>query len=508
MRSRKEFLVDMIGAAAAAGTGALLAADASAAPAEGRPAKRVFVAAFAHETNTFHPVRTTAFRFSKASDQPLPVWRDTEITVVPGIAAHPMGGGTVDGAACREAMAKVLESLRAAMPVDAVFLRVHGAMFAEGIGPAESLLVGDVRALVGPKTPIACTFDLHGNIPARLGEFGDILVGLKTAPHTDGAQTAELAGRILLETLRGNLRPVSYVLPIPIILQGEKGMTTSEPFRSLVEEARRVEREGVPGHKERILAATLFVGCAWTDSADTGMSVMVTADGSRAAARAAAIHLAKRVWEARHKFAFGCETAELEEGVTRALNAKEPTVFLTDSGDNVTASTPGDLPIVLRHLVERKAKSALVAGINDKAAVARCFEAGDGKRLRLAIGAAIEKRFGPPFEAEAEVVRLVKDRRQVVVRIGDVEAILAEGPTAFTDPSQFAPCGIDPLSRKIVVVKEGYLFPGLTRIAPRYIMLLTPGSGDMRLERLAYIRRRKPLFPFEPDAPFDPEAAP
>jgi microcystin degradation protein MlrC len=333
------------------------------------------------------------------------------------------------------------------------------------------------------------------------------LVGLKTAPHTDGPQTAELAGRILLDALAGKVQPVSYVLPIPMILQGEKAMTTTEPFRSLVEEARRVEREGIPGHEKKILAATLFVGCAWTDSSDTGMSVMVTADGSRAAARTAAIHLARKIWEARRQFTFGCETAELEEGVTRALAAKETTVFLTDSGDNVTASTPGDLPIVLRCLDERNVKSAVVAGINDKAATAKCFEAGEGRTVRLSIGASVEKRFGPPLETEVGVVRLVKSPRMAIVRIADVEVILAEGPMAFTDARQFEPCGIDPLSRKLVVVKEGYLFPGLTRIAPRYIMLLTPGAGDMRIERLTYTRRR-PAFPFEPDTPFDPDAAP
>jgi microcystin degradation protein MlrC len=292
-----------------------------------------------------------------------------------------------------------------------------------------------------------------------------------------------------------------------MILQGEKAMTTAEPFRSLVEEARRLEREGVPGHEAKILAATIFVGCAWTDSADTGMSVMITADGSRAVAQAAAVHLAHQVWEARHQFAYGCETAELEEGVNRALAAKELTVFLTDSGDNVTASTPGDLPIVLRHLVERKAKSAVVAGINDTPAVNRCFETGEGKRLPLSIGATTEKRFGPPLEAEAQIVRLIKNPRMAIVQIGDVEAILADGPMAFTDPGQFVPCGIDPLRRKIVVVKEGYLYPGLTRIAPRYIMLLTVGAGDMRIEHLTYIRRRKPVFPFEPDTAFDPQAA-
>lgn len=38
-------------------------------------------------------------------------------------------------------------------------------------------------------------------------------------------------------------------------------------------------------------------------------------------------------------------------------------------------------------------------------------------------------------------------------------------------------------------------------------MLLTPGAGDMRIERLPCTRRRRPLFPFEPDTTFDPETA-
>ena len=498
LSNRRQFLQYTLAAGLAAGSGTLLASD----------KRRVFAAGFSHETNTFHPVRTTSFSFSQVGHTPPVLWDNAGLTLLPGVHARPDGGGTIEENCCREAMDRVLDSLRAAMPVDAVFLRLHGAMYAEGIGPAETVLVGELRSIVGPNVPIAGTFDLHGNIPARLAGFGDILVGLKTAPHTDQAETADLAGRILLDTLAGKVHPVSYVLPIPMILQGEKAMTTAEPFRSLVEEARRVEREGVPGHQAKILAATLFVGCAWTDSPDTGMSVMITSDGSRAAARAAAVYLARKIWDARRQFGFGCETAELQEAVTRALAARESTVFLTDSGDNVTASAPGDLPIVLRHLVERKVNSAVVAGINDAPAVNRCFEVGVGKSLSLSIGCTIEKRYGPPLKAEARVVRLIEEPRMAVVRIGDVEAILGAGPTAFTDPRQFPPCGIDPLTRKIVVVKEGYLYAALTRIAPRYIMLLTPGAGDMRIERLTYTRRRKPLFPLDPGVTFDPEAAP
>lgn len=470
--------------------------------------KRVFVAKFNHETNTFHPVKTMRFRYTgpEADNSPyLAGLKKGNVVIVPGGGATPAGGGTVDGAACREAMERILTKLRESMPVDAVFLRLHGAMYAEGVGPAETVLVEEVRKIVGPNIPIACTFDLHGNIPKRLAEVGDILVGYKTAPHVDMLETADHASRLLVETLQGKAKPVSYIVQIPLIMQGEKSMTTSEPFHSLVEEAKRVEREGVPGHEARILAATLFVGCAWTDSPDTIMSVVITADGSREAARAAAVHLARKIWDARHEFSHGCEAADLEEGVTRAVAAKESTVFLSDTGDNVTASAPGDLPIVLRYLVEQQVKNAVVAGILAPEAVEKCFEAGEGKRVSLSIGTSVEKRHGPAFEAEAEVIRLVKNgSRMAVVRIGGVDAVLSDTTPYFLARQHFQGCGVDPLAYKIVVVKEGYLYPDLRLIAPRHIMLLTPGSGDMHIERLPYVRRRKPAFPFEPDTQFDP----
>ena len=466
--------------------------------------KRIFFARFAHETNTFHPVPTTSWSISGTGSIALNAWKNADFEIIPGISATPAGGGLIAEAPCLEAMDRILNSLRNAMPVDAVFLGLHGAMYAEGVGHAETVLVGKIRELVGPGIPIACTFDLHGNIPARLGQFGDILVGLKTAPHTDSLQTAELAGQILLDTLAGKVRPVSYVLPIPIIIQGEKAMTTAEPFGSIVEEARRIERDGIPGYKQRILAATLFVGCAWTDAPDTGMSVMITADSSREAARSAAVYLAGKIWDARNRFDYGCETAELSAGVSRALAAKEPTIFLTDSGDNVTASTPGDLPIVLRHLVEREVGNAVVACINDAVAMQQCFEAGAGARISLSIGAAIEKRYGPPLITGVEVVRLVQQPRMAVIKIDTIEVIITDEPATFTDAGQFETCGINPLERKIVVTKMGYLFPDLRRIAPRHIMLLTPGAGDMRIEKLTYNRIRRPIFPLDPDTRFDP----
>ncbi|MFW6289628.1 MAG: MlrC C-terminal domain-containing protein [Mariniphaga sp.] len=192
----------------------------------------------------------------------------------------------------------------------------------------------------------------------------------------------------------------------------------------------------------------------------------------------------------------------MEEGVTKALKAKASTVFLTDSGDNVTAGTPGDLPLVLSHLVERKVKNAVVACINDTQATNKCFEAGKGSKLHLSIGATIEKRYGPPLEAEVKVLHLLEQDQLAVVRIEGIEVILSKGPRTFRSPEEFERCGINPLERKIVVTKMGYLYPQLTKIAPRHIMLLTPGAGDMRIEKLNYTRIRRPVFPFDRDATF------
>ncbi|MEN6457584.1 MAG: M81 family metallopeptidase [Thermoguttaceae bacterium] len=506
--NRRRFLKDVAMAGLAA-QGGLWAASTAVAKASG---KRVFLAQFMHETNTFHPLRTTRFEYHAPLAGLLPglkVWEGSELTILRGIGATPDGGGLIEEKPCREAIARVVQSLKEKMPVDGVFLRLHGAMFVEGIGPGEVVLVEEIRKVVGPKTPIACTFDLHGNINPRLAEVGDILVGLKTAPHTDKQETAEHAGRLLLETLRGKCQPVSSIVPIPMIFPGEMAMTTGEPFRSLVEQARKLEREGLPGHKAKILAATIFVGCYVTDSPNTHMTAMVTADGSSETAHAAAVHLARLVWDARKQFHYGCETASLEAGVARAAAAKESTVFLTDSGDNMTASAPGDLPLVLRHLVERKIPNALVANIFDAAATRRCFEVGEGNRVQLSIGATVEKRHGPPFEAEVEVLRLVNGTksapRMAVVRIGPVEAVLQEAAAEVIDPAQFEPLGINPLSHKIVVVKEGYLYPKLTKIAPRHIMLLTPGASDLRLDKLDYVRLPRPIFPLDPDMTYEPE---
>ena len=50
---------------------------------------------------------------------------------------------------------RILDGLRAALPVDGVLLALHGAGVADGVEDIEGDLCVAVRELVGPATPIA-----------------------------------------------------------------------------------------------------------------------------------------------------------------------------------------------------------------------------------------------------------------------------------------------------------------------------------------------------------------
>jgi len=75
-QSRRRFLRDTA-TAAIAGSGGLWQMGAGewegvvvAAETPDQPSKRVFVAGFSHETNTFHPLKTTSFHFREPQPKP------------------------------------------------------------------------------------------------------------------------------------------------------------------------------------------------------------------------------------------------------------------------------------------------------------------------------------------------------------------------------------------------------------------------------------------------------
>jgi microcystin degradation protein MlrC len=304
---------------------------------------------------------------------------------------------------------------------------------------------------------------------------------------------------LLLEALQQGLAPRTAHIKLPILIPGEKGITSVEPLKTFYESLPEI------GAREGLLDASIFVGMPWTDVHRAGMSVQVVAADERnyPKAQEQARALASAIWEARSQLDFDVPTASMDEAISLAQEA-DSTVFITDSGDNVTAGAAGDGTLVLERLLAHQVRDALLAGIVDPEAVNTCVEAGAGAELSLAVGGKIDHVYSQPLPIRGKVLRTLKlsddpSRIAALMQVEGITLVLLNWTMAFTHPDQFQQLDIDPLAYRIVVVKEGYLFPGLRDIAPRTLMALTPGFANQILEELEYTHVRRPIYPLDPD---------
>ncbi len=420
---------------------------------------------------------------------------------LPLLHARAVPGGPVARATYEAFKSEFLERLQAALPVDGLYLAMHGAMNVEGMDDAEGDWIAAARAAVGPEIPVAASYDLHGNVTQKIVDQLDIFAGYRTAPHIDVRETMVRAWSMLLRALKTGERPGVAWAPVPVLLPGERTSTEDEPAKSLY--LRLPEHDAVPG----IWDANLMVGYVWADEPRaTACSVVTAID--RAAAERAAREIAQSYWDAREDFRFGPVTGPLEDMLDIAERAGTRPVILADSGDNPTGGGVGDRADVLKALIARNFEGAVVAGITDRPAVDACFAAGEGARLRLTIGGSLDPK-SPSVEAEVTVQRLddpgSSADRQAVVTIGGITLVLAAKRRPYHDIADFTRLGLDPAGARLLVVKSGYLSPELAPIANPNLMALTDGVINQDIAALPNRRRAQPTYPFVRDFAYRPE---
>ena len=467
---------------------------------------RILTAGIAHESNTFIPYLTTeeTFVLRRGSEAIsgrnwAKLLEDAGMELIPTLHASAGPSGVVSKETYEAFRDEILEGLREAGPVDGIFLDMHGAMHVEGYADAQADFIQQIRKITGEEVIIAASFDLHGNISNEFIEGLNIVSAYRTAPHVDGEETRTRTAGLLVEALKNDLSPRTAHINLPILIPGEKGITSVEPLKSLYESLPEIAR------MEGLMDASIFVGMPWTDVDRAGMSVQVVAENNQhfPEALAQAKSLANAIWTQRANLQFDVSTASIDEAISTALEI-DSTVFITDSGDNITAGAAGDGTLVLERLLEHRVSDAVLAGIVDPEAVEQCVAAGVGAEVELFVGGKIDNVFSKPVPIKGTVIRLPREQQDspqadAVLQVDGVTLVLLSGHRAFTDPSHFQAMEIDPLAHKIVVVKEGYLFPGLRDIAPHAIMALTPGFANQIMEELEYKQVSRPIYPLDPD---------
>ena len=452
------------------------------------------------ECSTYSRIRTGTEDFTVRSGEELSAAPDFAFLrsyphpFLPTFYARAVPGGPVERGTYDAFKRKFLESLQGLLPLDGLYLPMHGALYVEGMQDAEGDWIAAARQIVGPQCLISASYDLHGNLSRRIIDNIDMLSAYRTAPHIDVRETMQRACAMLLHCAGRRIRPSVVWAPVPVLLPGERTSTEDQPAKDLY--AQLEPMSALPG----VLDASLLVGYVWADEPRATASVVMTGT-ERSMLEQQAVQLAQQYWDAREHFRFGVPVGSIAELLDRVQTIATQPVILADSGDNPTGGGVGDRAEVLEALLSRNFANALVAGIADLPATDLCYQQSSGSKLTLRIGATLDPQGSRPVEAEAEVLFLLPTEdpraRQAVVRIQGVIVVLTATRRPFHNITDFTRLQLHIPSFKLMVVKSGYLSPELAPLANPNLMALSDGSILQDLDKLPRNRFRPPTFPFD-----------
>jgi microcystin degradation protein MlrC len=495
---------------------------------------RIAIGGFQHETNTFAPSPADYAAFEAGGGWPGVQYGEPLFGAVAGAnipaagaidalraaghqlvgtawaAASPSAAVTAD--AFERIAGGMLEHLRAALPVDGVYLDLHGAMVSERHDDGEGELLRRVRDVVGPRVPVAASLDLHCNFTRAMFERADAFVAYRTYPHVDMAETGARAARRLDRMLRdgarlsGAWRGFDYLTGIP------SQCSFIEPRRTLYADLATLE-----GKFDVSLSFT--PGVPMADFAECGMAVC--GYGSDATKVEAAVEeLRRRVVDAEKDFAL--ELHLPDDAVARARQRGEPgrPVVLADTQDNPGAGGNGDTTGLLASLVRQRAEGAVLGLLFDKASAAKAHAAGQGATLGFALGGKSRVPGDAPFAGEFTVERLgdgqftctgpmFKGFRMTLGNMAllrskaapGVRVVLASRKVQAADQEMFRHVGVEPVKERILALKSSVHFRAdFEPIAREVLVVKSPGPAladpvEFKWTKLRKGVRLRPLGP-------------
>ena len=433
--------------------------------------------------------------------------------VVPTFCSIAQPSGTIARDAYDAMKTELLDRMRAALPVDAVALELHGAGIVEGIDDLEADLAEAVRDVVGVGAPIVAPLDLHGNITPRMAAAIDLMLGVHYYPHTDMYERGEEAVLALPALIDGTLRPTTHVEYLPMLMP--PSTTNFHPAKSVNELCWKCETDA------DVVDATFFHGFPYTDTPLTGAQVVVTTNGDAARAAQVARDIAAYVWDTREEFR--PETDPPDLAVRRAIaavaaNPGRP-VVINETSDNCGGGAPGDSTHLLRALLDAKVSDACFAFMYDPEVATQAHRAGVGATIDVHLGGKHDEIHGPPLALRA-YVKTLSDGRFVYstpmlagvhehlglmarLQVEGVDIIVGSGRAQTFDTEPFLLHGIDVTRYKIVALKSSQHFRAVFQdLAAEVVTSDAPGLTTLRVDAFARQRPSGLLWPIDPSAAY------
>lgn len=414
-------------------------------------------------------------------------------------------GGPVDDAVAAHFLEKTVSLLREEQPVDCLLISLHGATQTQTRDDACGYLLESLRAVVGPKTVIAASCDLHANVTKLMQSNADFICGYHTYPHVDFYETGYRAARLALAALKNDEKPCLVRTEVPMIVPASSYTTLNGPFGELMRYAESLVETGT------LLDFSIFQMQPWLDVAIAGSSIITVADDKRAAQQYAA-ELARKLFAIRNSFTTKLFT--IDEVIAKAVkNTTGKPVILVDAADSSNAGACGDSPVVIEHILRNGGDIKAAVYINDPRAIVEIFKAGTGADLDLLLGASKSELYYRPIRIHAHV-RSLHDGffisegpagkgmvnnigKTAILSVGNLDILVCEGISSPGDPQIYRHFGIEPKGYQLVAIKACTSFrAAYEKFALEICETDTPGAAPIALERLDFTRLPKHFFPF------------
>ena len=378
----------------------------------------------------------------------------------------------------------------------------------DGIHDLEGDLVQAIRDLAGPSTGIVATFDLHGNITAAMVEALDGTFACHQYPHIDLHWRAREAIKLIRRMDTENLKPVSYVEKLPML------MPTTTTFSGIGKArlAIMLAAEEEPG----VIDVSWFHGFPYADTQDVGVNIVVTTDGDREQAARIAKGLATDLWAAREDFR--AQDLSAAEAVAAAMASQAHPVVINETSDNCGGGTPGDGTHLLKAMLDAQLERACFGFIVDPEVAQQASDAGVGATIQVELGGKYDELHGQPLPLTAYIkslhdgkLRMLAMFKGMPLHLGKMARLVVDGMDIIVaskrsqtfDVGPFQALGIDVTAYDIVALKSSNHFrAGFTDIAAEIITADTPGLTTHKVEIFPRQFATGPLWPIDAAASY------
>ena len=288
---------------------------------------------------------------------------------------------------------RIAEGVEKEMPVDGVLLALHGAMAVTNVPRPEAEICRRVRKVVGYVVPIMVTLDLHATEDEELANAADGVFILKTYPHLDDHDIGVVAGRCIIDTVRGDFKLTMAFRKPKVISASVYQASGYPPMKAVYDRCREWEEKGV-------YCASVAPGFAYADVPDAGSSVFVVTDGDQALAEEAAQDLHDLVWSLRE---------DLTRPIPKAKNGVANVINMVSEGTKPVViayhdDRLGDGTHILRELLAQEAVNWCTTSVADPKVLYRLEqEHGVGDTVTVTIGGWVHTISGEPVTVTGRI---------------------------------------------------------------------------------------------------------